>query len=302
MSLRVTDAVHMQLAELSRDTRAVERCDVGVDTGARGVLRLALPRAALLAGRGRALRAPRRRVGARAGLASQGAASAGSSRRSCTRPTGRASPRPSPACGRPRGCERQLEMRLAMPSGGHRLVSWTFIAGTGHRVLPRPRPRPHGRESSRGLSRPPRGRPPGAAQRGARAPHRRARGARRPRWSASPARPPTSWRSRCDRRELGDPRGRGSRRRPRPAAARPPRRDRARRGAGPAPDGRAAGRRPLGAAGRSSCATSTLAAVVDDTLAGLAPRSQEYAPPAWSSARCRTCAARRGCSRSCSRT
>jgi PAS domain S-box-containing protein len=28
-----------------------------------------------------------------------------------------------------RGCERELEMRVAMPSGGHRLISWTFVAG-----------------------------------------------------------------------------------------------------------------------------------------------------------------------------
>ena len=30
-----------------------------------------------------------------------------------------------------RGCERELEMRIAAPSGGHRLISWTFIAGAG---------------------------------------------------------------------------------------------------------------------------------------------------------------------------
>ncbi len=30
-----------------------------------------------------------------------------------------------------RGCERQLEMRLAVPSGGHRLVTWTWISGAG---------------------------------------------------------------------------------------------------------------------------------------------------------------------------
>jgi len=30
-----------------------------------------------------------------------------------------------------RGCERDLEMRLAAPSGGHRLMSWTMIAGSG---------------------------------------------------------------------------------------------------------------------------------------------------------------------------
>ena len=29
------------------------------------------------------------------------------------------------------GCERGLEMRLAAPTGGHRLVSWTMIAGSG---------------------------------------------------------------------------------------------------------------------------------------------------------------------------
>jgi PAS domain S-box-containing protein len=29
------------------------------------------------------------------------------------------------------GCARDLEMRLAAPSGGHRLVSWTMIAGSG---------------------------------------------------------------------------------------------------------------------------------------------------------------------------
>ena len=30
-----------------------------------------------------------------------------------------------------RGCESDLEMRLAVPSGGHRLISWTMIAGNG---------------------------------------------------------------------------------------------------------------------------------------------------------------------------
>jgi PAS domain S-box-containing protein len=30
-----------------------------------------------------------------------------------------------------RGCERELEMRVASPTGGHRLISWTFIAGAG---------------------------------------------------------------------------------------------------------------------------------------------------------------------------
>jgi PAS domain S-box-containing protein len=29
------------------------------------------------------------------------------------------------------GCERELEMRLAAPTGGHRLTSWTMIAGSG---------------------------------------------------------------------------------------------------------------------------------------------------------------------------
>jgi PAS domain S-box-containing protein len=29
------------------------------------------------------------------------------------------------------GCERDLEMRLAVPSGGHRLVTWTMVAGPG---------------------------------------------------------------------------------------------------------------------------------------------------------------------------